>query len=165
MKAAQSDRNVDRKTTEWRLVLGLIKMSSTQSGPKGPSHESLKSFFFFRKFLLLLYNAVMLFRVQCNLSSFPTGFQMSWKALFSVNLPTSVFYLPSQSTCGSLNHMYFVMVSNWSKPCWVSLDLANPPFFCLCHWFFSFCRNQLQSLEKLESMLATADKARYSNAE
>ena len=44
MKAAQSDRNVDRKTTEWRLVLGLIKMSSTQSGPKGPSHESLKSF-------------------------------------------------------------------------------------------------------------------------
>ena len=25
MKAAQSDRNVDRKTTEWRLVLGLIK--------------------------------------------------------------------------------------------------------------------------------------------
>ena len=27
MKAAQSDRNVDRKTTEWRLVLGLIKMT------------------------------------------------------------------------------------------------------------------------------------------
>ena len=27
MKAAQSDRNVDRKTTEWRLVLGLIKMN------------------------------------------------------------------------------------------------------------------------------------------
>ena len=26
MKAAQSDRNVDRKTTEWRLVLGLIKI-------------------------------------------------------------------------------------------------------------------------------------------
>ena len=29
MKAAQSDRNVDRKTTEWRLVLGLIKKKTS----------------------------------------------------------------------------------------------------------------------------------------
>ena len=110
MKAAQSDRNVDRKTTEWRLVLGLIKMSSTQSGPKGPSHGSLKSFLWVYTFwtadLYLLRIFISQYAVQ------DTGLMEKFKfSTFQACERKSNYFLKNSSSrfklSASLNHLLF----------------------------------------------------------